>query len=379
MATAPPITSTAVKLVDLSRIHNELRPELIEAFEDVLDKGRFILGPQIAKLEEDFAQLQGCRHAAGVSSGTDALTLALKALDVGPGDQVIVPAMTFFATAEAVCILGATPVLVDVEPETLGLDPAQAAAAITDKTKAIIPVHLHGWPVPLDPFLQMTAERGLVLLEDCAQAHGASENGYPVGSRSHAGCFSFFPAKNLGALGDAGIVTTQSQELADRVRALANHGRSGKHANGEVGFNSRIDELQAALLNVKLPHLLDWNEQRRTLARRYNDLLASTHLVLPTSASDDRVPSYHLYVVRCRDAADRGRLAAELKSRQIETGIHYPTPVHLQEAFAFLGYANGQFPEAEQSARTMLSLPIFPGMTEDEQDRVVEGVLRFCD
>lgn len=379
MATVTTSTATDVKLVDLSRIHNELRAELVEAFEDVLDNGRFILGPQVTKLEQDFAQLQGCGHAAGVSSGTDALTLALKALDVGPGDEVIVPAMTFFATAEAVCILGAKPVLVDVEPETLGMDPAKAAAAITAKTKAIIPVHLHGWPVPLDPFLQMTAERGLALLEDCAQAHGASENGHPVGSRSHAGCFSFFPAKNLGALGDAGIVTTQNQDLADRVRALANHGRSGKHANGEVGFNSRIDELQAALLNVKLPYLLEWNEQRRALAARYNELLGATHLRLPKSADDRRVPSYHLYVVRCRDAAERSRLAAELKSRQIETGIHYPTPVHLQEAFAFLGHAKGQFPEAEKSADSMLSLPIFPGMTEEEQDRVVEGVVRFCD
>lgn len=379
MATVSTANATDIKLVDLSRQHDELRTELQEAFDEVLTKGRFILGPQITKLENSFAELHGCQYAVGVSSGTDALTLALKALNIGPGDEVIVPAMTFFATAEAVCILGAKPVLVDVEPETLGLDASKTAAAITDKTRAIIPVHLHGWPVRLDPFLQMTDERGLVLIEDCAQAHGAQEGGHPVGSRSHAGCFSFFPAKNLGALGDAGIVTTQSREVADRVRALANHGRHDKHANAELGFNSRIDELQAALLNVKLPYLVEWNEQRRALAHRYSEFLRSTHLNVPKASDHDRLSSYHLYVVRCSDRLERDRLAAELRECKIETGVHYPTPLHLQLAFAFLGHSKGQFPVAEKAADTMLSLPLFPGMTEEEQDRVVEAVLRFCD
>ena len=369
--------SSPIKLVDLNRQHDALRDELVAAFDKVLKRGRFILGDEITELEREFARLHGCRHAVGVSSGTDALTLTLRALDIGPGDEVIVPAMTFFATAEAVCEVGATPVFADIDPFTLGLDSAQAERAIRKQTKAIIPVHLHGRPVLLAPFLQMAEENGLAIIEDCAQGHGASEAGHAVGSRSVAGCFSFFPAKNLGALGDAGIVTTQSPEIAQRVRALANHGRHEKHANAEIGCNARLDELQAALLNVKLPHLATWNQQRKYLAQRYSELLGAAPLSLPAEENDECVSSHHLYVVRCTGRAERDALAAHLKSRKIETGIHYPTPLHLQPALRHLGYAQGQLPVSERAGETMLSLPLFPEMRIDEQDRVVATVFDF--
>ena len=369
--------SFELKLVDLNRQHDQLRDELMLAFAAVLDRGRFILGEEVTRLEKSFAELHGCQYAVGVSNGTDAITLALKALNIGPGTEVIVPAMTFFATAEAVCNVGATPVIVDVEPETLGLCPDLTRKAITDRTSAIVPVNLHGWPVRLAPFLQMADEFELALVEDCAQAHGASEDGHPVGSRSDAGCFSCFPAKNLGALGDAGIVVTQSEAVADRIRALANHGRRQKHANTEVGYNNRLDELQAAILNVKLPHLMRWNERRRTLARRYSEYLAATPLLVPTLSDESRVPAFHLYVVRCRDRAERDRLAAHLRSRGIETGMHYPTPLHLQPGLSHLGYTEGTFPIAEEAAHTMLSLPLFPEMNDDEQDQVLDRILEF--
>lgn len=373
----PPSDGFKLKFVDLNRQHSELREELMSAFESVLNRGTFILGPEVTRFETEFAKLHRCQYAVGVSNGTAAITLALRALNIGPGAEVIVPAMTFFATAEAVCNVGAKPVIVDVEPETLGLDFELTRAAITKATRAIIPVHLHGWPVPLDPFLKLASDLELALIEDCAQAHGASENGYPVGSRSDAGCFSCFPAKNLGALGDAGIVATQSEALADRMRALANHGRRQKHANTEVGYNNRLDELQAAILNVKLPHLTGWNERRRALAQRYSESLADVPLIVPRQRDDGRVPAFHLYVVRCRDRAERDQLAADLKTGGIETGMHYPTPLHLQPGLSFLDYTKGSFPVAEMAAETMLSLPLFPEMTDREQDRVLERILAF--
>jgi dTDP-4-amino-4,6-dideoxygalactose transaminase len=372
-----PYDGFKLKLVDLNRQHDQLRDELMQAFESVLNRGRFILGDEVTRLEKEFARLHDCQHAVGVSNGTDAITLALKALNIGPGAEVIVPAMTFFATAEAVCNVGATPVIVDVEAQTLGLDSDLTREALTKATRAIIPVHLHGWPVRLGPFLQLARDLELALVEDCAQAHGASEDGYPVGSRSDAGCFSCFPAKNLGALGDAGLVVTQSEAIADRVRALANHGRRQKHANTEVGYNNRLDELHAAILNVKLPYLMGWNERRRALARRYSESLIETPLVVPNLSDESRVPAFHLYVVRCRDLEERDQLAADLKAGGIETGMHYPTPLHLQPGLSFLGYTRGRFPVAEMAAETMLSLPLFPEMTEDEQDRVLERILAF--
>lgn len=366
-----------IKLVDLNLQHTQLRKELEAAFQSVVDRGQFILGQQIKTLEADFAAYQDCQYAIGVSSGTDALLLALRALGIGPGDEVILPSMTFCATAEAVCLVGARPVLVDVEPETWGLDPALTEAAITERTKAIIPVHLHGWPVPLTPFLDLAERHDLIVLEDCAQAHGAKETGRAVGSRSAAGCFSFFPGKNLGALGDGGIVTTNDSELADRIRSLANHGRRDKYLSDEVGYNARLDELQAAFLNVKFRHLEAWNEQRRALALRYNELLADSPFRTPPAFDGDRLPVFHLYVIQCDSVHTRDGLAQFLKANGVQCGIHYPVPLHLQPAFEYLGHSAGSLPVSEHAAQTMLSLPIYPGMTPAQQDVVVEQVSQF--
>ncbi|HEX5472121.1 MAG TPA: DegT/DnrJ/EryC1/StrS family aminotransferase [Lacipirellulaceae bacterium] len=365
-----------IKLVDLNRQHEQLHDDLLLAFNSVIRRGRFILGDEVKRFERAFAELHGCQYAVGVSNGTDAITLALKALNIGPGSEVIVPAMTFFATAEAVCNVGATPVLADVESKTLGLDPDCTRKAISKATRAIIPVHLHGWPAPLAPFMTLAAEFGLSIVEDCAQAHGAQDGEHPVGSRTDAGCFSCFPAKNLGALGDAGIVVTQSEAIADRVRALANHGRRQKHANTEVGYNNRLDELQAAILNVKLPYLLGWNERRRSLARRYREFLIETPLIVP-DCDGERLSAFHLYVVRCCDRAERDGLAAYLRAGSVETGMHYPTPLHLQPGLSQLGYTKGCFPVAEHAAETMLSLPMFPEMRDDELDHVVDQIFSY--
>lgn len=366
-----------IKLVDLDWQHKLLHQELNVAFQTVVSRGRFILGPQVQALESGFADYHQCSYAVGASSGTDALVLALRALNIGAGDEVILPAMTFCATAEAICAVGARPVIVDVEQATLGLAPDLTKAAVTDQTRAIIPVHLHGWPVLLEPFLELAAKRDLKIIEDCAQAHGASESGYPVGSRAQAGCFSFFPAKNLGALGDAGIVVTNDGELAARMRALANHGRHEKFVNEMVGYNARLDELQAAFLNVKLAHLETWNDHRRHLAQRYNDSFKQLPIQLPPAWSDQRQPCFHLYVIHCETAAVRESLRQYLKEKTIQTGIHYPVPLHLQPALAFLNYQAGDFPISECAAECMLSLPIYPGMALEQQDIVIAAVFEF--
>lgn len=365
-----------IKLVDLNIQHALLHEELQAAFNSVLTGSQFILGSQGQKLAETFAAYHHCSYGVGVSSGTDALVLVLKALGIGAKDEVIVPSMTFFATAEAVCLVGARPVLVDVEPETLCLDPVLTEAAITNRTKAIIPVHLYGWPVPIKPFLVMAKRYSLAIVEDCAQAHGAKEQGYPVGSRTTAGCFSFFPGKNLGALGDAGMVVTNDTFLADKVRALANHGRSEKYLHHEIGYNARLDELQAAFLNVKIRYIEGWNEQRRHLANRYNQALAELPIKIPP-AFGEYTPSFHLYVIQCDTTETRDRLAHFLKTQGIQTGIHYPVPLHLQPGLEFLGHKPGSIPVSEQAALCILSLPIYPGMTVDQQNYVIEKMAEF--
>jgi dTDP-4-amino-4,6-dideoxygalactose transaminase len=366
-----------IPLVDLHWQHSLLREELEASFRAVIEKGQFILGSQVSKLEEQFSAYHNCQYGMGASSGTDALVLALKALDIQAGDEVIVPAMTFYATAEAVCIVGATPVLVDVEPEKLGLDSTLTEAAISEKTKAIIPVHLHGCPVPLDPFLAIAEKYKLAVIEDCAQAHGASENGYPVGSRSIAGCFSFFPGKNLGALGDAGMVVTNHLEIAEKVKLLANHGRKEKYLHELIGYNARLDELQAALLNVKFAHLEEWNEQRRSLAQRYNQAFTKLPLQLPPQITENSIPSYHLYVVHCESSAVRDQLMNFLKQHNIQSGIHYPVPLNMQPGFKYLGYDAGMFPVSEKASECIISLPIYPGMSLEQQNEVIERVIEF--
>jgi dTDP-4-amino-4,6-dideoxygalactose transaminase len=366
-----------IKLLDLDLLHQPLVPELELAFRQVLGKGRFILGEEILKLENTFATYQGCRYGIGISSGTDALILSLKALGVGVGDEVILPSMTFIATAEAVAWLGAKPVLVDVHPDTLLLTAELAETAITEKTKVILPVHLHGYAVPLDGFLALAQRYNLQIVEDCAQAHGATEKNYPVGSRSKGGCFSFFPGKNLGALGDGGMVVTNDEAFAQKVRSLQNHGRKEKYVSDTIGCNARLDELQAAFLNVKLPYLEEWNQQRRALAEAYDISLSGLPIKTPSLGTLENVPVFHLYVIRCESKTIRTKLAQALKQQNIETGIHYPVPLHLQPSLQKFGYQPGDFPVSETASDCILSLPLYPGMTAEQQNFVVEQIRAF--
>jgi dTDP-4-amino-4,6-dideoxygalactose transaminase len=366
-----------IKLLDLDLMHQAIAPELESAFHRVCGKGRFILGEEIRQFETAFSTLHGCQYGIGVSSGTDALILALKAMGIGPGDEVILPAMTFIATAEAIAWVGAKPVMADVHPDTLLLTPELAKGAITEKTRAIIPVHLHGYPVQLKGFLELAQRYNLHILEDCAQAHGAQELGYPVGSRTIGGCFSFFPGKNLGALGDGGMVITNQETFAQQVRSLSNHGRKEKYISDQLGCNARLDELQAAFLNVKLPYLEKWNQHRRELARVYHKALVDLPLQTPPLGSAIEVPVCHIYAIRCDSKEIRSQLSQHLKQQNIETGIHYPVPLHLQPSFQHLGYRVGDFPVSEAAANCLLSLPLYPGMTVMQQEFVVGQIKAF--
>jgi dTDP-4-amino-4,6-dideoxygalactose transaminase len=366
-----------IKLLDLDLLHQAIAPELESAFHRVCGQGRFILGEEIRQFETAFSTLHGCQYGIGVSSGTDALILALKAMGISPGDEVIVPAMTFIATAEAIAWIGAKPVMADVNSETLLLTPELAEGVITEKTRAIIPVHLHGYPVQLEGFLELAKRYNLYILEDCAQAHGAQEQGYPIGSRTIGGCFSFFPGKNLGALGDGGIVVTNDEAFAQQVRSLSNHGRKEKYVSDQLGCNARLDELQAAFLNVKLPYLEKWNQQRRVLAKDYTQALAELPLKTPPLCQVGDTPVFHIYAVQCESKEIRSQLVQHLKQQEIETGIHYPVPLHLQPSFQSLGYQTGDFPVSEVAANCLLSLPLSPGMTNIQQEAVVEKIRAF--
>lgn len=362
-----------IPLVDLRAQYAAIREELNQAIRDVFESGIFVQGPQVAAFESEFAAACGVPYAVGVGNGTDALTLTLRALDVGPGHEVIVPANSFVATAEAVCLVGAMPVFADVLPSTLALNPEAVAAQITPRTRALIPVHLYGQPADMDGLMALARRHGLHLVEDAAQAHGARCAGRPVGSLGDVACFSFYPAKNLGAFGDAGMVVTASQDIAERVRLLANHGRAQgeKYTHRVVGTNSRLDEIHAACLRVKLRHLSSWNGRRRQIAARYTERLRSLRsLTLPAEAAWAE-PVYHLYVIR---AARRDDLAKGLAPRGISTGIHYPVPLHLLEAFASLRHRPGDFPVAERAAGEVLSIPMYPEMTDQQVDEITDTI-----
>ncbi len=364
---------TRVPFLDLAALHAELHVELAEAATRVLASERVLLGPELTSFEQAWAAATGARHAVGVGSGLDALSLGLRALGVGPGDEVLVPAHTFVATWLAVVHVGAVPVPVDASPDTGLWDAETVAAAVGPRTRALLPVHLYGHPVDLDPLLELAARHDLRVLDDAAQAHGARYRGRPVGALAHATAWSFYPGKNLGALGDGGAVTTDDPELADRLRSLRNYGSSEKYVHDEIGWNSRLDELQAAFLSVKLPRLEEFNARRTAVARRYTEALGDTHLVLPTTTAG-ATPAWHLYVVRTphRDAL-RGHLAAH----GIETGVHYPVPPHRQAAFAGSAAAGAHLPATERLAREVLSLPMGPHLTAGQQERVIEAVRAF--
>ncbi|HKA56267.1 MAG TPA: DegT/DnrJ/EryC1/StrS family aminotransferase [Candidatus Binatia bacterium] len=365
-----------VPLLDLPAQYATIRAEVRAAIDRVCESQRFILGPEVTALEEELAAFCAVRDAVGVSSGTDALLMALMALHIGPGDEVITTPYSFFATAGVVARLGARPVFVDVDPATFNLDPAAVADRITGRTKALVPVHLFGRCVELDPVLEIGRERGIAVIEDAAQAIGARDSqGRFAGTRGVMGCLSFFPSKNLGAFGDGGMIVTNDEGLAERLRTLRVHGGKSKYFYQMVGGNFRLDALQAAVLRVKLPHLPAWTAARRAKAERYRRLFTEAEglgrVVLP---ADTPGHIYNQFVVR---APERDRLRAFLQERGVETEIYYPLPLHLQECFRDLGYRAGDFPRAESAAREALALPIYPELSERQQRYVVSRVSEF--
>lgn len=369
---APAVTS--VPLLDLQAQYRPIRDEILATVTRVCDSQRFIMGPEVEGLERELAELLQVKHAVGVSSGTDALLIAMMAFGIGRGDEVITSTYSFFATAGCVARLGATPVFVDIDPVTYNLDPAAVAAAITPRTKAIIPVHLYGQSADLDPIVAAASRAGVPVIEDAAQAIGTRYRQRPVGGIGAMGCFSFFPSKNLGAFGDGGLVTTQDDDLAAHLRKLRNHGAERQYYHLEVGGNFRLDALQAAVLRVKLPHLAGWSDARRRNADRYRALFAERGLTdrvgLPV-AVDGHYHIYNQFVVRL---PNRDAVKAYLDAHQVGNAIYYPVPFHQQQCFAYLGQANGAFPHANLAAAETLALPIYGELTEAQQRFVVDTI-----
>lgn len=362
-----------VPFVDLQSLHRPIQDDLNQAVLDILQRGNFVLGHDVDHLEEEFAAYCGVNYGAGVGSGLAAIELALRALGVGVGDEVIVPTHTFTASAAAITFTGATPVFVDADLDTFNIDVDKIEAAITPRTRAIVPVHLYGLPADMDAIMRIADKHNLVVVEDASQAHGATYNGKRVGSFGHAAAFSFYPTKNLGAAGDAGIVVTNDERVAETIKALRNCGQTEKNLHTMEPFNYRLDTLQAAFLRVKLPYLDGWNEARRRNAALYNEALSGSGVVTPGDAPQTR-HVYHLYVIR---TPQRDALAAHLKQTGIGTAIHYPLPVHLQPFYRARGHEEGQFPVAELLVSEILSLPMFPDMTHEQIAYVAEQIKAF--
>lgn len=362
-----------VPFVDLRAQYQSLAAEVQQAISVVLERGDFVLGREVSLFEEEFAAYCEAEHAVGVDSGTSALELALRAFDIGPGDEVITAANTFIATAFAVSYTGATPVLVDVDPQMYMIDVSLLESAITDRTRAIIPVHLYGHPADMDPIMEIARRYGLVVIEDACQAHGAKYKGKRVGSFGYAAAFSFYPAKNLGAYGDGGMVVTNDEGVAESLQVLRNYGQRERYHHMLRGYNHRLDTLQAAVLRVKLKHLNTWNGARRQHAHLYGKLLAHSPVVLPAEAGYAEAV-YHLYVTRVED---RDGLRAYLQDRGVATGIHYPIPIHLQPSYRDLGYEKGSFPVTERYAKQILSLPMYAELTPASIGYVAKAIRGF--
>jgi dTDP-4-amino-4,6-dideoxygalactose transaminase len=362
-----------IPLVDLTAQYLSIKEEIDAAVLSTLESGHFILGPQVTKFEESVASYLGVKHAVGLASGTDALVIALRALNIGLGDEVIIPAYTFFATAGTVMSVGATPVFVDIDPQTYQIDVNKIAAAITPKTKAIIPVHLYGYPAEMNSILEIARDHNLKVIEDNAQGFGAEYLGRKTGALGDIGCLSFFPTKNLGAYGDGGMVVTNDPALAERMRMLRTHGWKKKYFSEEVGYNSRLDALQAAILQAKLSHVDAWNEKRRELARRYSEHLVSLGVVTPVEREWGR-HVYHLYIIRSKK---RDALQGFLNQKGIASEVYYPIPPHLAKPCRQFGYKEGDFPHAEQASRETLALPLYPELTEAQQEEVIAAVKEF--
>lgn len=361
-----------VPFSDLRAQMQSIRAEVDAALAHVLDTSAFILGSAVSDFEDRFATDAGRAHAVGLNSGTSALHLALLTAGVGPGDEVITTPHTWISTTWAISYVGATPVFADVDPLTGNLDPSAAEAAITDRTRAVLPVDLYGQPAQLDRFEQLAAAHGLVLIEDAAQAHLATLDGRPAGSFGQSACFSFYPGKNLGAVGEAGALVTDDDDIAARASRLRDHAQAGRHAHVEVGYNYRMEGLQGAVLAVKLRHLKAWTERRRAAAANYDELLRDVDSVSLPAVASGIDPAWHIYAIR---VPERDRVSEKLRAAGVATGIHYPTPVHLQPAYAFLGYQRGSLPSAEEYAATCLSLPIYAEITEPMQEYVAEQVI----
>jgi dTDP-4-amino-4,6-dideoxygalactose transaminase len=365
-----------VPFVDLRAQYATIREEVTATLAQVLDHAAFIFGPEVARFEEQFADFQGVNHVVGVGNGTDALVLALRALGIGPGDDVVIPANTFAATAEAVIHAGARPVLVDVDLQTYNIDVHQIERRITPSTKAIVPVHLYGQPADLGPILAIAKDHGLSVVEDAAQAHGAQYRGRKVGSWGDAAVFSFYPAKNLGAYGDAGAVATNNDQVELIVRKLRDHGGTTRYQHDLVGYNSRLDTLQAGVLLVKLKHLDEWNQRRQENAQIYNTLLSAIPGISIPVVLEEAAHVYHLYVIRVQRGS-RDDLRRHLQAHGIQTGIHYPQPLHLTPSLKDLRYHETQFPVAERCAREILSLPMYPELERSQIRYVAEQILNY--
>jgi dTDP-4-amino-4,6-dideoxygalactose transaminase len=364
----------SIPFVDLKSLHSEIEDELHQVFSRVLDSSAFVLGPEVKKFEKEFADYAGTSYCVAVNTGTAALHLVLASLEIGPGDEVITVPHTFIATAEAISAVGAKPVFVDIDPVSFTLNPDLLEAAITSRTRAIIPVHLYGQMADMDPILAIANKHGIPVIEDACQAHGAEYKGHKAGSMGIAGCFSFYPGKNLGACGEGGAVTTNDAQLARRIEMWRDHGSTRKYEHAFPGLNLRMEGLQGGILSVKLKYLDGWNRQRREAAAQYTEAFAGSGIITPAEIAG-RHHVYHLYVIQ---ADNRDQLRTQLASAGIESGLHYPIPLHLQEAYKFLGYQRGDFPVSEQVADRILSLPMYPGISTDAVAQVASELLEGC-
>ncbi|WP_257350252.1 DegT/DnrJ/EryC1/StrS family aminotransferase [Pseudalkalibacillus decolorationis] len=365
-----------VPMLDLSEQYFNLKQDINTALEEVMSSSRFILGDNVKKLEKDIAKYSNVAYGIGVANGSDALHISLLGCGVEPGEEVICPAFTFFATAGAVARIGAVPVFVDIDPKTYNIDPSKIEAAITPKTKAIIPVHLYGQMADMDPILEIAEKHNLSIVEDAAQSIGSEYKGKKPGELGTTACYSFFPTKNLGAYGDAGMIVSDNEEIAEKMRVIRVHGSKPKYYHHVLGYNSRLDELQAAILNVKFPHLNDWSKQRRDHAETYTTLLnekVGDHVVTPY-AEEHNYHIFHQYTIRVEK---RDELQVFLKENGVASMVYYPKPLHLQPVFAELGYKEGDLPETEKACSEVISLPMFPELKQEQQEYVVETIRKF--
>lgn len=359
-----------IPMVDLRAQFLDIEPEIKEKLNEIIESTRFILGPNLDALEKEIASYHGVNYGVGLASGTDALHLSLRSLGIGQGDEVITTTFTFIATAEVISYIGARPVFVDIDPSTFNIDPSKIEGKITDKTKAIMPVHLFGQPADMDPILSMAGHYNLMVIEDSAQAFGAEYKGKKVGAFGDTGCFSFYPSKNLGCYGDGGMLITSKSDIAERAKSLRNHGSKELYHHSEIGFNSRLDEIQAGILRVKLKRINEYNRKRRDKALIYSERLKGLPLIFP----EERPERHHVYNQYTIRTKKRDLIRNSLKDKSIASVIYYPLPLHLQEVYRDLGYREGDLPESEKASKEVLSLPIYPELTEGHIDEICEVI-----